>query len=60
MLLNMQPNGHLKGHECSLVAIRETVAQVSVAAILVSADRSPEVQVLIFALCTTGAQSRAR
>lgn len=58
MLLNIQPNGHLKGHECSLVAIREIVAQVSVAAILVSADRS-EVQVLIFALCTNRAQSGA-
>lgn len=56
-LLNMQPNGHLKGHECSLVAIRETEAQVSVAAILVSAVRSQEMQVLIFVLCTTGTHS---
>lgn len=37
---------HPKGHESPLVVIRETAAQVRVAAILVSADRSPQAQAL--------------
>lgn len=37
MLLHVQLRRHGKCRECSLVAIRRTVAQVRVAAILVSA-----------------------